>query len=438
MRSLVIVVACALLASAVDARAKTEIHFWHAMDGQLGAAVNELVRQFNESQAEFEIKAQYKGTYSDVLTAALSAYHRKSPPHIAQIYEIGTQSMVMSGATIPLHRLMLQHKIGINSADIIDAVMSYYATEGRLSSMPFNSSSPILYYNKDAFRKAGLPETPPTTWKDVENASRKLLAAGAARCGFTTSEPSWTMLENTFAWHNQPFATNDNGYRAPDTKLLINSDFGRMHIEALVKWQKEDIYSYGGRGAQADAKFINGDCAMLVQSSAVIGGFAKAIKFGWGTGQLPHWGPPYPRTNSIVGGATLWVLRGHPPGDYRGVAQFMEFIAAPHRQTWWAATTGYVPVTKSAIKNLRDSAFFAKNPEMETALNQLLNARPTAYSRGLRLGNYEQVRAAIELELESVFADRKTPKQGLDAAVIRGNAILRQFALTHKPWPGQI
>ena len=157
--------------------------------------------------------------------------------------------------------------------------------------MPFNSSSPILYYNKEAFKKAGLgPTSRPATWKEVEAASRKILAAGAAKCGFTTSWPSWTMLENTFPWHNQPFATNRNGYTGLDTKLLINGEFGLMHIGTLARWQKENVYSYGGRMGQPDPKFINGDCAMLIQSSAVIGGFKKSVKFEWGTGQLPALG----------------------------------------------------------------------------------------------------------------------------------------------------
>lgn len=433
-----VVAAFALLGGAAGAQTRTDIHFWHAMEGQLGDAVAELVKQFNQDQTEFEVKALYKGTYPEVLTSAVSAYRRKSPPHIVQVYEVGTQSMLLSGATVPIHRLMQQQKIAIDWADFIETVSSYYAMDGRLHSMPFNSSSPILYYNKDAFRKAGLPDAPPTTWQELEAASRRILAAGSATCGFTTSWPSWTMLENTFAWHDQPFATNDNGYKGLDTRLLFNGAFGQMHIGAMVEWQRERIYSYGGRRAQPDARFVAGDCAMLVQSSAVIGGFTQSVKFAWGTGHLPHWGPPYRKTNSILGGATLWALRGHASGDYKGIARFMEFVATPQRQAWWAATTGYVPITKAAVKNLEDGAFFTRNPEQRPALNQLLNVKPTANSHGLRLGNYVEVRDVIELELESIFAGRKTVKQGLDAAVVRGNAILRHFARATKPWPRNI
>ncbi len=296
------VAALVLLVGSAEAQTRTEIHFWHAMGGQLGETVNELVKQFNQSQGEYEVKALNKGTYPEVLTSAIAAYRQKNPPHIVQVFEVGTQTMLLSGAVVPIYELMKQQEIAVNWDDFIAPVTGYYSKDGKLYSMPFNSSSPILYYNKDAFKKAGLPDKPPATWKEVEAASKKILAAGAAKCGFTTSWPSWTMLENTFAWHNQPFATNDNGYKGLDTKLLINSDFGLMHIGTLAKWQKENIYSYGGRAGQPDPKFINGDCAMLVQSSAVIGGFKKSIKFDWGTGQLPNWGPPYKKQNTIVGG----------------------------------------------------------------------------------------------------------------------------------------
>jgi sn-glycerol 3-phosphate transport system substrate-binding protein len=318
----------------------------------------------------------------------------------------------------------------VNWGDFIKPVTGYYSKDGNLYSMPFNSSSPILYYNKDAFKKAGLdPAKPPATWKEVGDFSKKVLGAGAAKCGFTTSWPSWTMLENTFAWHDQPFATNQNGYTGLDAKLLINSEFGQKHIGQLAAWQKENVYSYGGRMGQPDPKFINGDCAMLIQSSAVIGNFKRTLKFDWGTASLPHWGAPYKKQNTIIGGATLWVMKGQKAADYKGVAQFLKFISEPHQQMWWHVTTGYVPITQTAIKNLESGYHFKKNPEQWTALAQL-SAKPTANSQGIRLGNFVQVRDAVEAELENVFGGKKTAKQGLDDAVAKGNDILKEFAAT--------
>lgn len=423
---------CGLAASA-HAQAKVEIHFWHAMPGQLGETVNELVKQFNSSQSAYEVKPLHKGTYPETLTAAIAAYRQKSPPHIVQVFDVGTQTMLSSGAIYPIHELVKDQGIAINWADFIKPVTGYYSRDGNLYSMPFNSSSPIFFYNKDAFKKAGLPDKAPATWPEVGEYAKKILAAGAAKCGFSTSWPSWTMLENTFPWHDQPFATNQNGYQGLDTRLLINSEFGVKHIGQLAAWQKENIYSYGGRMGQPDPKFINGDCAMHIQSSAVIGGFKKSItKFAWGTGQLPHWGSPYKKQNAIVGGGTLWVLRGRPAAEYKGVAQFMQFIGEPRQQAWWAVTTGYVPITQAAIKSLEDSQHFKKNPEQWTALSQL-SATPTANSQGIRLGNFVQIRDAIESELENIFAGKKSAKEGLDAAVAKGNEILKEFAAANKP-----
>jgi len=430
--SCVVVVAAHVLPGGVDgAQAKTEIQFWHAMEGQLGEAVAGLVKQFNQSQEEFEVKALYKGTYPEVMASAMAAYRRqKNPPHIVQVSDIGTQSMVLSDAIVPVYRLMKLQQIAVNWADFIETVTGYYARGGKLYSMPFNVSTPILYYNKDIFKKAGLDDKPPVTWQDVETASRKILAAGAATCGFITPVLSWAMFENTFPWHNQPFATNQNGFTGLDTKLLINSGFGLMHVGALARWHKENIFSSVGYEGKMD-RFINGDCAMLLQSSAFIEDFKKSLKFDWGTGQLPHWGPPYPKANTSVGGASLWVLRGHRPADDKGVALFLKFLIEPAQQRWWAATTGWLPITKAAVKRLEDDSFYKENPERRTAVSQLLNATPTPNSQGLRLGNYVQVREVIELELESIFTGKKTVKEGLDAAVARGNAILRQFSVTH-------
>jgi len=431
--TLAALVLLALTALPAAAQSRTEIHFWHAMGGQLGETVGELVKQFNQSQSTYEVKAINKGTYPEVLTGAIAAYRQKIPPHIVQMFDVGTQTMLMSGAIHPIFQLTKEQEIAINWGDFIKPVTGYYSKDGNLYSMPFNSSSPILYFNKDVFRKAGLAtDKPPATWKEVGEAAKKILAAGAAKCGFTTSWPSWTMLENTFPWHDQPFSTNQNGYAGLDTKLLINGEFGVKHIGQLATWQKENVYSYGGRAGQPDPKFINGDCAMLIQSSAVIGGFKRSLKFEWATGQLPHWGPPYKKQNAIVGGGTLWVMKGHKAADYKGVAQFMRFISDPHQQMWWSVTTGYVPVTQTAIKNLEAGYHFKKNPEQWTALSQL-SAKPTVNSLGHRLGNFVQIREAIEGEMENVFAGKKTAKQGLDDAVAKGNEILKEFAAANKP-----
>ena len=415
------------------ALARTEIHFWHAMTGQLGDAVNELVKQFNDSQSEYEVKPLRKGTYPETLTAAIAAYRQKSAPHIVQVFEVGTQTMMLSGAVLPVYQLMKEQEIKVDWKDFIAPVVGYYSKDGNLYSMPFNSSTQIIYYNKDAFQKAGLdPAKPPQTWKQVEEFSKKLIATGAAKCGFSTGWPSWTMVENMHAWHDQPFATKHDGFDGLDVELLINREFGVKHVGQLAAWQKDHIYSYGGRQGAADPKFMTGECAMYIQSSALIGGFTKGVKFNWATGQLPHWGAPYPKATSIIGGATLWVMKGKPAAENRGTALFLKFISDTNQQMWWHVTTGYLAISNSAVKNLDVGYHFKRNPDQFTAFAQLTRGKATPNSQGLRLGNFVQIRDVIEGEMENIFAGKKTAKQGLDDAVAKSNDLLKEFAAQNK------
>jgi sn-glycerol 3-phosphate transport system substrate-binding protein len=439
----------------VAAHAKTDISFWIGIAGQLADTVEAQAKEFNQSQADYEVKVVRKGTYTEALTAAIAAYRQKNPPHIVQVFEVGTQTMLLSGAVYPVFQLMQDNGIQLRWDDFIKPVVGYYSKDGKLYSMPYNSSTPIMFYNKDAFRKAGLdPEKPPKLWKDVEAYSRKLIASGAAKCGFSTSWPSWIQVENMHATHDQPFATKNNGFGGVEgVELLINREFGQKHIGALAAWQKENIFSYGGRTGASEPKFINGDCAMQFASSALIGGFTRGVKFDWGTAELPHWGPPYKKATSIIGGATLWVLKGRPQAEYRGVAKFLEFLAKPEQQMWWHVNTGYLAISNTAVRNLEQGYHFVRNPKQYTAFAQLTGLPPTppaamgrgkgpapkadrvvtANSQGLRLGNFVQIRDVIEGEMENIFAGKKSVKQGLDDAVARSNALLKEFAATYKP-----
>ncbi|MBI1735613.1 MAG: extracellular solute-binding protein [Candidatus Rokubacteria bacterium] len=438
-----------------ESLAKTEIQFWIGIAGQLADTVETQAREFNQSQGEYEVKVVRKGTYSDTLTAAIAAYRQKNPPHIVQVFEVGTQTMLLSGAVLPVQDLMQEHGIRIDWDDFIKPVRDFYSKDGKLYSLPYNSSAPIFYYNKDAFKKAGLdPAKPPKTWKDLEAAAKKILGAGTAKCGFSTSWPSWIQIENMHATHDQPIATKNNGFGGVDgVEMLINREFGQKHIAQLAAWQKDGIFSYGGRGGTSEPKFINGDCAMQFASSALIGGFTRSVKFDWGTGELPHWGAPYKKATSSIGGATLWVLKGRPAPEYRGAAKFLEFLASPEQQMWWHVNTGYLAISNTAVRNLEQGYHFVRNPKQYTAFGQLTGlplappagmggkkAAPakaervaTANTRGIRLGNFVQIRDAVEAELENVFGGKKSAKQGLDDAVAKSNALLKDFAATHKP-----
>lgn len=424
----VLLVLSLLVLGAGTASAKVQIDFWYSLGGQLGETVQQLVADFNASQDEYEVVAFFRGAYDESMTAAIAAYRAGNPPHIIQVYEVGTQTMLLSGAIYPVYQLMADHGIDIDWEDFVGAVYSYYTHEGNLYSMPFNSSSPIMFYNKDIFAAAGLdPERPPQTWQEVEEYSRKIIESGAAKYGFTTGWPSWVLLENMHAWHGLPFASQGNGFDGLDVELLINGEFGMMHVSKLAEWHEEGIYHYGGRGDSANWIFMNGDCAMMLHSSALIGSM-KQSGLNWGATMLPHWGDPYPKANSIIGGATLWVMKGHSEEEYRGVAKFLEFVAQPEQQAWWHKQTGYVPITNAAAAILEAEGHFEREPYQRVAIDQLNYSPPTSDTRGLRLGNFLEIRNVIEEELEAIFAGAKSVEAGLNDAVRRSNQLLREFA----------
>ncbi|MBI5606735.1 MAG: sn-glycerol-3-phosphate ABC transporter substrate-binding protein UgpB [Deltaproteobacteria bacterium] len=428
---LTLVLAISLLSFPLGAWAKTEIIWWHSMGGFLGERINEITNKFNTSQNEFEVKAVFKGGYPETLTAGIAAYRAKTQPDIMQVFEVGTQTMLSSGAVYPVYQLMKDQGIRIDWDDYLSVVKTYYSKDGNLYSMPFNSSTPILYYNKTILKKAGIDiKKPPETFEEIEKMAKAAVSSGATKTGFTVSWPSWTLMENMHTWHDQPFANNNNGFSNMATELKINGKLGLQVMETLARWQKEGIFTYSGRGPKGDQPTINGEAAFSLASTALVGTLSKTAKFEWGTGHLPKLSG-YPQGNSIIGGASLWVLKGQPQEHYKGVAKFLEFLGQPNMQALWHSATGYFPISQAAVKAL-PADHFRKNPNLWTAFGQITHGKTTPNSQGIRLGNFMAVRDIIEEEMENIFSGKKTPKQGLDDAVKRGNQALKEFASLYK------
>jgi sn-glycerol 3-phosphate transport system substrate-binding protein len=425
----------ALAFAATAAQAQTEIQFWHSMGGALGDKVNELAGKFNDSQKEFKVVASYKGTYPESMTAAIAAFRAGNAPHILQVFEVGTATMMAAkGAIIPVAKVMKDADEPFNPKVYMPTVAGYYTdSKGNMLSFPFNSSTVVFYVNKDAFRKAGLdPNKAPKTWKEVVAASDKLKAAGQA-CVYTTGWPAWMHIENFSAWHNVPIGTKENGMAGLDTEFKINSPLHVKHLTMLSDLAKKGEFTYAGRGNQAEAKFASGECAMLTSSTGAQANIRRNAKFEWSVNLIPYHdevaGAPQ---NSIIGGASLWVMSGKTNNAYKGVARFFSFLSRPEVQMDWHIGTGYVPITMAAYEMTRKSGFYDKNPGADVAIRQLTNKAPTANSKGLRFGNYVQGREVIEEEMEAVFAGKKEPKAALDEAVKRGNEILRKFEAANK------
>ena len=308
---------------------------------------------------------------------------------------------------------------------------SYYSTGGNLYSMAFNSSTPILYYNKDLFKKAGLAEAADDLGRgrgDGEEAVRR-----GVKCAFSSAWPSWVLIENMHGYHDQPFSDHRNGFDGLATTLKINGAFG---IKMMELWRaaprKAGSCMPGGStrprpiSPPASAAIFRELVGVHRRPDPRRGGQVHV-----GDGLLPRMAG-FPQGNSIIGGATLWVMKGAKPEEYKGVAQFFKYVASTENQAWWAGVTGYLPLTNAAMKAMEASGHCAKNPKQLDRREPDEPGKTTPNSQGIRLGNYTSVRDAIEEQMENIFSGKKTAKQGLDDAVAKGNEILKEFAALYK------
>ena len=299
--------------SAGAASAQTEIQWWHAMTGANNDVVNKLAEDFNKTQTQYKVVPTFKGQYADVLNAGIAAFRAGNAPHIMQVFEVGTATMMASkGAIKPVAAMMKEAGEKFDPNSYLPAIAGYYSTaKGEMLSFPFNSSSMVMWYNKDAFKKAGLdPEKPPKTWPETFDMAKKLKAAGVS-CPLSNAWAPWALIEQFSAWHNLPISTKANGLDGFDTELKFNSPLHVKHLETLAQLQKDKVYDYAGRTNTGEGRFTSGECAIFLTSSAFYGNVKANAKFDYGNAPMPYYpdakGAPQ---NSIIGGASLWVRGG--------------------------------------------------------------------------------------------------------------------------------
>ncbi len=422
------------LSFSTQAMAVTEIPFWHSMDGELGKEVNSLADRFNQTHPDYKIVPVYKGKYDQGLAAGIAAYRSGQAPAILQVYEVGTATMMASKAIKPVYQVFADSGIKLDSAQFVPTISGYYSdSKGQLLSLPFNSSTPVLYYNKDAFKKAGLnPDEPPKTWQELQADTDKLREAGM-KCGYSSGWQGWIQIENFSAWHALPIATKNNGFDGTDAVLEFNKPEQVKHIQMLEDMNKKGDFTYVGRTDESTAKFYNGDCAITTASSGSLADIRQYAKFHYGVGMMPYdadvKGAPQ---NAIIGGASLWVMNGKDQATYKGVAEFMQFLTTPAIAAEWHQKTGYLPVTTAAYELTKKDGFYDKNPGADVAIRQMMNKPPLPFTKGLRLGYMPQIRTIVDEELEGVWSGKQTAQQALDNAVKRGNLLLRRFEASTK------
>lgn len=423
------VAATFVLCTTPSAFAVTQISWWHAMTGANAEVVDKIAKDFNASQKDYELVPVFKGTYPEALNAGIAAFRAKQAPDILQVFDVGTGVMMAAeGAVKPVADVLTESGAQFDKGQYLPGIVAYYSKpDGTMLSFPYNSSSPILYYNKDIFQKAGLDvNTPPKTWNEVWEAAKKIKSSGAAACGYTSTWLTWIHTENFAAWNNVSWATQQNGLAGGDVELKINAPLYVNHFQALADLAKDGTFKYGGRTSEAKQLFLAGECGILTESS---GGLGDIVKSGmnYGIGQLPYDSDaPGAPQNTTPGGASLWVFGGKSEEQYKGVAAFFSYLSKTEVQEYLHQKSGYLPVTLAAYEATKKSGFYEKNPGRETPILQMMGKAPTDNSKGVRLPNLPQVRDIQNEEYEKMLAGQQTAQQALDNAVSRGNAAIKE------------
>lgn len=405
---------------------RIEIQWWHAMSGVLAERLEEAAKQFNDSQQKYTVVPAAKGNYDEILNAVIAAYRAKRPPHIVQVAERGFMTMLLSDAVVPVHELMAKNGYNIDWGDFIKPVAGFYMHKGKLTAMPFNSSSPILWFNKEHFKKAGL-DKPAETWGEFEKQLYQIKSSGVSSCAIALpGDYFWSMIENYSAINDEPFATKANGYDGLDAEFVYNKGLVVKQMTRLKKWLDDGVLQIAGQGVNPESLFINGQCSTIMASTAAHGGVERSAKFDWSATYLPWEEGRAPR-NSTIGGASLWVMKGHKDEEYAGAAAFLNFVSSPQFGLWWHKVTGYVPLTNKAYQLAKQEGYYEKSPTREIAILQLNRGTPTPNSQGFHFGNHVQTTFALREEVEQIWTGKKSVQQALDDAVKRGNDILRQY-----------
>lgn len=416
---------------ATSAVAQTEIQFWHAMGGRLGEVVEEIAEKYNSSQSDYVLVPTYKGGYEDTMTAGIAAFRAKQQPNLIQIFDAGAATIINAkGATIPVADLMTQYEGGFNSEDYIEGVRYFYAdSDGKMIGMPFNSSTPLLYYNKDILAEAGI-DAPPTTWEEFEAMAPKIKEAGYQ--ALAQSHSPWIFSENFHSRHNLQMATANNGYDSTDVKILYNNPEMIMHWTKVKEWLDEGYYGFYGRGwGDNQDAFVQKKTAMWLGSSGSFGGLKASADFEFGAAYLPYWKSIIDEPKgTFIGGAALFAMAGKSDEENAASANFLSFLSSPDIQYFWHKETGYVPITNAAYELAKSDNYYETTPDAEVGILQLTQPGGE-WTKGYRLGFYVQIRDVMYKHYEDIFSGSASVEDAFSAIESESNDLLERFHATY-------
>ncbi|WP_282937911.1 ABC transporter substrate-binding protein [Paenibacillus sp. RC67] len=417
-------------AAPVKSQEPVKVVWWHSMSGELGKAVDKLVSDFNASQKNVVVEAVFQGTYDESLNKMKASMDSKSGPALIQVFEVGSRFMIDSKAITPMQKFIDEDKYDLSQLE--ENILNYYRIDGKLNSMPFNTSNPVLYYNKDMFKSAGLdPEKPPVTYEDISKAAKAMTKDGKTGASFAIY--GW-LMEQFFANQGAELLNNGNGRKAVATESLVNSDAG---VKTLTWWKQmvddKVALNLGRKTDDTKKAFLAGQIGMTLDSTGSLRGIVDGAqgKFEVGTAFLPK--PTDAKDGGvIVGGASLYILNNRSEAEQKGAWEFIKFLAEPKQQAYWHVNTGYFPITKKAYDEQTVKDNLSKYPQLKTAVEQLHATKANTATQGAVMGVFPEARQLTETAIEEVLNGKKQPKEALDAAAKEISSKLAAYNKTVK------
>jgi sn-glycerol 3-phosphate transport system substrate-binding protein len=431
MKISILVAAAALMTAACSSAQAANFEFWYGNTGSVEKAILAQCEAFNASQSANHVTCVGQGSYEVSMQKAIAAYRSNKHPVLIQFFDAGTLDLLLSDAVVPVQDVLPD----VNWNSYIKGARSYYETSGgKLYSQPYNASTLLFYVNKTELEKAGVTEMP-KTWEDIIEAARKLKASGH-ECPYVTNGEPWSMFEQFSARHGLPIASQHNGYDGLNAEYVFNTTFVAKHLQNLVDWRKEGLVKIASdtKAGNYTAAFNSGECAMMENSSGSYTDSSKAFdgKYELSVSLTPMY-KGYERHNTFVGGASIYIMKGHEQAEIDGAKAFLDFLRKPEQQMFMTASTGYVPVTNDVLDAIAKSGDAGSRKYATAAVGiESMNEPGTPDTRGIRLGFYVQFRSIFIEETQKAFAGQETMQAALDSAKKRGDELLRRFEQTYK------
>lgn len=403
---------------------KQEVVFWHAMSGDLETVLKDIVADFNASQEDIEVTPVFQGTYEEALTKFNTVAGTKDAPTIMQTFEVGTKYMIDSGHVQPVQKFIDEDNYDTSQWE--SNISNYYTVDGEQYSMPFNSSTPVLIYNKDAFKEAGLdPEKAPMTYSELKDASKKLTKADGgetSQYGFSILNYGW-FFEEMLAGQGGHYVDNENGRNGNATKATFNDELG-LNVFNLISdmYNEGTFYNVGQNWDDMRAAFQSGKMAMYLDSSAGVKTIVDNAEFEVGVSYLPI-PDEADRQGVIIGGASVWMSSGIEEEKQRAAWEFMKYLTTPEVQADWHVKTGYFAINPAAYEQDIVKEEWEKYPQLKVTVDQLSETKPGTATQGALISVFPESRQKVVTAMENLYQGMD-PQEALDQAAEETNRAL--------------